>query len=349
MYEMTPDNVGDYLRAHGRIPPHVTARPQPLGWGVSNVVMRIELDSGNHLVLKQSRRKLRTQADWHSRLERIWREAEVQRKLTDILPAGCVPAVLFEDRGNYLYAMQAAVAGHTVWKAALLEGQADETIPRRLAEILARIHTQTLHDAELQNRWSDRTVFDELRLDPFYRFLIGRHRRLKTPLNGLISETLQRLDCLVLADFSPKNVLITHGQITLVDFETAHFGDPAFDVGFFLSHLLLKTVFHAEEYERFLRLAEQFWQRYREQFPPGGREDTQEESQFASRCVKHLAGCLLARIDGKSPVDYLNRPQQELVRAFGIALFDNLPPGPDDAFQMLKRTLRTGTPPGSPR
>jgi len=38
--------------------------------------------------------------------------------------------------------------------------------------------------------------------------------------------------CLVLADFSPKNILITDQGIHLVDFETAHYGDPAFDLGF---------------------------------------------------------------------------------------------------------------------
>ncbi len=68
------------------------------------------------------------------------------------------------------------------------------------------------------------------------------------------------------ADFSPKNLLVYDGGrgLMMVDFETGHYGDPAFDLGFFLSHLVLKAFYHAPRHEPLLELTEQFWIAYRE-------------------------------------------------------------------------------------
>lgn len=340
MLELSPESTLDYLRQRGLLPAG-DARVRVLGWGVSNVVLRVSPASGDDFVIKQSREKLRTSADWHSRLDRIWREAEVQQTLAGMLPEGTVPRVLFEDRDNYLYGMQAVESDHVVWKAALLEGRTDRHVAVRAAETLARIHRQTAGDERLRERWSDNAVFDELRLDPFYRHAATKHPQIRDALQRLVDESLHTPVCLVLADFSPKNVLLTSRGIALVDFETAHFGDPAFDLGFFLSHLLLKTILHAAARERFLELAASFWQTCLDRMGPPICESLQE-SALARRTVRHLAGCLLARIDGKSPVDYLSEPQQQFARRFALALFADLPQRPEQVLEDLRSALAEG-------
>ena len=95
---------------------HVTE----LAWGVSNIVLRVDAPHTS-FVVKQSREQLRTEIDWFSGIERIWRETDVMRTLGRLLPAGAVPRVLFEDRDNYLFAMEAVEADHRVWKAELLD------------------------------------------------------------------------------------------------------------------------------------------------------------------------------------------------------------------------------------
>lgn len=324
MLELGPDNLINYLRDTGRLSPTVArqASAEILSGGVSNVVMRVTVRGGEDFVVKQSRAQLRTQAEWFSQPERIWRERDVLDVLTRVTPPGLVPKLLFEDRDNFLFAMEAIPREHLVWKTCLLDGEADASVARRLGEVLAAIHAQTTGDADLRERLGDRTIYDELRLDPFYRFVAAREPEFRAPLERLIDETLATPVCLVLGDFSPKNILLVPSEtghqgerprLVLVDFETGHFGDPAFDLGFFLSHLLLKTIKHARRMDEFLDLAFGFWSAYSGTLADE-RLPTPRESPLERRTVAHLSACMKARVDGKSTVDYLTSEGQNLVR-----------------------------------
>ena len=352
MLELGPENLIDYLRDSGRISPAVAAKShaETLSGGVSNVVMRVTIPGGDDFVVKQSRAQLRTQAAWFSQPERIWRERDVLEVLARVTPPGLVPKLLFEDRDNFLFAMEAIPREHLVWKSSLLDGETDPTIGRRLGEVLARIHAQTSDDADLRERLGDRTIFDELRLDPFYRYVAERQPELRPPLERLIEETLATQVCLVLGDFSPKNILLVPSEadrdgerprLVLVDFETGHFGDPAFDLGFFLSHLLLKTIKHARRVDEFLEMIHKFWSAYRGAgFQPACSPNEQsgkvENLPHERRAVSHLAACLLARVDGKSTVDYLTSEAQSLVRELAREWLL----APPDSFNVLLTNLR---------
>src|SRR5579863_2172396 len=139
MLEIHPDNALDYLHTRGVLEFGDSARVESLAWGVSNVVLRITPENVQAFVIKQSRTQLRTKDPWFSRLDRIWREAQVLRVLESVLPPGVVPRVLFEDRENFLFAMEAAPASHVVWKQLLLEGHTDVLIARQLGRHLAAI------------------------------------------------------------------------------------------------------------------------------------------------------------------------------------------------------------------
>ena len=155
-------------------------------------------------------------------------------------------------------------------------------------------------------------MFDQLRVDPFYRTIARVHPDLSARVEALIAQMrgVPR-PCLVLADFSPKNILVHARGLTLVDFETAHAGDPAFDLGFFLSHLLLKAVRAAPGHEPYLALTRSFRDAYLGRFDAG-----EEDLAFGRRVNAHAAACALARVDGTSPVDYLDPRARETVRRF---------------------------------
>ncbi|GAB4141039.1 MAG: aminoglycoside phosphotransferase family protein [Planctomycetaceae bacterium] len=341
MQELTPENLEDYLQDRKLLAPHGTAHAELLAWGVSNMVMRVSgdfkediLPAQDDLVIKQSRRQLRTQATWYSRLDRIWREADVMRAIEPLLPAGVVPRVLFEDRKNYVMAMSAIDKNHTVWKESLLRGNVDFAIGRQAAIYLGTLHRETANRPDLQETLGNRTVFEELRIEPFYRTIACRYPDLSDSLEQLIEEMLETPVALVLADFSPKNILVTATGISLVDFETGHYGDPAFDLGFFLSHILLKAIFHAPDSQPFLQLAETFLTDYQDKV-----RETFEWDDLMRRTMGHLAGCLLARIDGTSPVDYLDERQKEVAREFGLQLFRAKITSPQKAIEMLNEWL----------
>jgi 5-methylthioribose kinase len=316
MREVTPETAVDYLRATGRVPTTATVVAQALGWGVSNVVIRVAVEGQPPFVLKQARERLRTRAHWVSRLDRIWTEHAALQCLAPLLAPGSVPEVLFADRENSLFAMTCAPDDSVVWKELLLQGTAEPQVARAAGTLLGTIHAATFDHPSLSNGpLADTVVFDQLRLDPFYRTIARVHPDVAAPVEDLIAPPPDLPGrCFVHADFSPKNILVhTHG-LTLVDFETAHAGDPAYDLGFILCHLLLKAAraTSAAAPAPDPALIDAFLDAYR-------RPIAALPFDFAAldrRAAAHAAACALARIDGKSPVDYLDPPRQDAVRRF---------------------------------
>lgn len=312
MRELTTDNAADYLRERG----WVRAGPvsvELLGGGVSNAVFRV-VTPERTFVLKQSRPQLRTRDAWFSDVSRVYREQEVMEALHPLLP-DTVPEVLFADRDNCVFAMAHAPEPSCVWKASLLAGDVDLSIGERAGRVLGRMHEATATDRRLVEAFRDHTVFVQLRVEPYYQRIRERRPEVADAVAPLIESLLTRREALCHGDFSPKNILTHAGGFMLVDYETAHFGDPTMDLGFFLSHLLLKAVKRHAERQRYFELTRAFWHGYAAEvrFRPF--------AELQSRCVGHLGVCLLVRIDGTSPVDYLpEEPKREAVRRLGRGL-----------------------------
>src|SRR5262249_30689209 len=190
MRELTVDNALDYLRERGWIGPG-PARVEPLGWGVSNAVLRVETPERT-FVLKQSRPQLRTRDAWFSDLQRVYREQEVMQMLHPLLPEPTVPEVLFSDRDNYVFAMSHAPVDSRVWKESLLAGEVDLAIGERAGLILGRMHQATAVNPALAEAFRDHTVFVQLRVEPFYERIIQRRPEVAEPVTALIETLLSR-------------------------------------------------------------------------------------------------------------------------------------------------------------
>jgi 5-methylthioribose kinase len=291
MLELTPDNVCDYLRDRGF---RNVRGFEPLPGGISNVVFRVETDD-RLLVLKQSRPQLRTEAPWFSDLSRIFREIEVMESLHPALPE-VVPEVVLRDDENYAFVMSHAPVPCRDWRSVLLSGEVDPKLGAEAGRILGRIHASLPFDE--RHRFADRSAFHQLRTDPFYGHISDRHPDLAEPIGSLIRCLSEcRGYALCHGDFSPKNLLLHSRGFFLVDYETAHWGEFNFDIGFFLSHILLKGIHRPAQWEQFAELSQLFLSNWRREFPfnPWGEHIV----------VWHAAACLLARVDGKSPAPYL--------------------------------------------
>jgi 5-methylthioribose kinase len=331
MLELTADNTADYLRARGFIGPG-SVDVTPLGWGVSNVVLRVQ--TPHHLfVLKQSRPQLRTKDAWFSDLDRVYREQEVMQVLEPLLQPGVVPRVLFSDRDNFVFAMSHAPLPARVWKEMLLAGEVDSLLGELAGRILGRMHQATANRPELVEPFGDSTVFVQLRVDPFYRRVQERRPEVAAAVADVIEQSLTVREALCHGDFSPKNLLVHGGAFTLVDYETAYFGDPTFDLGFFLSHILLKAVKLDGERHEVLELTRAFWRGY------SGEVRWRPVAELQRRTIGHLAACLLARIDGTSPVDYLTEEnKRERVRGIGRRLLLECPGDWEDVLALVTLT-----------
>lgn len=337
-FYLTPQNLSEYLHERnlgGGLPaPKVTE----LGGGVSNIVLLIEFQGKpeRRWVAKQSLEKLRVKDDWKSDRARIFREADAIRALRPVLGEDALPEVVHVDCENYFFIMTAAPPGCRVWKESLLAGRPEARVAREAGRLLARIITASRQDPTFENRFCDKTVFDQLRVDPYYRTTAARHSELGAELEELAQASLGAQTALVHGDYSPKNMLVKDGKIFLIDFEVAHWGDPAFDAGFLLNHLFLKTLHQPRFREVYFAAAREFWRTLVEAL--GGSEIR----DFERMTLRHLGGLMLARIDGKSPVEYIREEEtKERVRRVAKRILLDHPEKLEEALSLVLGASRT--------
>lgn len=342
MLNLDATTAAGYLRQSGRIDATETVTVEELTGGVSNRVLLVERSGPgapgsallpSRFVIKQARPQLRVPQPWFCSVERNWREVEVLGECHRALegtPADKAivhtPKVLFADRENYLFAMTAAPVDHVTWKQRLLAGffsAIDLDIAAACGRTLGQLHAATWRNDETARCLGDRSLFEALRIDPYYRAIASVYGHLWREIEQLIESGARHSLCLVHADFSPKNLLVFEvggrTELLLIDFETGHYGDPAFDLGFFTSHLVLKAVYHAPRHEQFERLLDTFWASYRPAVATVA--DANEMVELEQRAARNLAGCLLARLDGKSRIEYLaDELKRNTVRAMATHL-----------------------------
>jgi 5-methylthioribose kinase len=322
--------VETYLVEEGLVSAGGTLRVAPLKGGVSSRVWLVERDAGTHTdrwVIKQALEKLNVQVDWFSDVERIHREHEVMQALEPILTGRHIPRVLHTDYTRHVYLMTAAEEAAPTWKDQLMAGKLNPDTARQAARLLSQMHTQSDRiPAAYQVELKDQRFFEQLRIDPFHRFLMQRYPELSGRIQVLIEElTLfpnPQAACLVHGDFSPKNMLVEQdGNVVLIDYEVAHWGKPVFDLAYCLGHLLLKG-WHLERKPEMLQLIRVFLGAYEPEI---------------HRLLPHLGLMLLARMDGKSPVNYFEEESlKRTIRAVGIAWIKHTDPNADPLEMMEK-------------
>lgn len=315
--------LADYLRRRGEIGPGDAIEAHTLSGGVSNKAVLVVLPDGQRWVVKQALPKLRVQADWFSDPARISREALGLRWYAELAPAGAVPALVYQDLEVHVLAMRAVPQPHENWKVMLLRGELDLEHVRQFGALVGRCQREAFtRRREIEPAFADRAFFEALRIEPYYRYTAARVAAAAPFLHGLIDDTLAHRLTLVHGDYSPKNVLVRAGQLVLLDYEVAHWGDPTFDIGFALTHVLSKAHHVAAQRARFAEAASVFWRTYAD-------EIDDHFGVIEPRAARQTLGCLLARVDGRSPLEYLTEPERERQRRAVLSLM-RAPPGTID-------------------
>ncbi|HTT65876.1 MAG TPA: phosphotransferase [Bryobacteraceae bacterium] len=323
-----------YLRRTSRIAPAEQPRIAILQGGVSNRTVRVERASGEAWVLKQALAKLRVPVDWFSSPERIHREALGLEWLARLARPGSITPLLFEDRGQYLLAMQAVPQPHENWKTMLLRGDICADHVRQFAELLAAVHRDAYGRADLAAVFGDRSFFESLRLEPYYGYSAQQAPAAAAFLNALIRETLACRITLVHGDYSPKNILVHEGRLVLLDHEVIHFGDPAFDLGFSLTHFLSKAHHLPARRHDFAAAALAYWRVYAEELgKPAWAADLEP------RAVRHTLACLLARVVGRSPLEYLDAAERIRQRDAVLHILHAVPVTVADLISQFEKQL----------
>jgi tRNA A-37 threonylcarbamoyl transferase component Bud32 len=311
------NNAVDYLASQGLIQASEVRSVDLLGWGVSNTLVKV-CTADDCMVVKQSLPQLKVSEEWFADRERIYRERAGIETLASMLPAGTVPQVLYEDKENFLFVMSCAPAEGANWKEQLLQGQVDLRVARKVGVTLGTVHRKTAGVEPVREEFLDDRPFVQLRIDPYHRAAARVHPDLA---GAIVPEAQRMLDvkaALVHGDYSPKNIIVTGTSIFLLDFEVVHYGNPVFDLAFMINHLFLKSVYNSPMRQQYFQAVEAFWEGYTKEIASNAALLQSCKSSLERDTVKQLGCLMLARIDGKSPAEYIVSPRtRELVR--GIA------------------------------
>lgn len=331
--EAPPAEILDALRRMGLLA--LGARPggARLTGGVSSDIWRIDLPGGP-VCVKRALAKLRVTADWRAPVERNLYEARWMRRANAAVP-GAAPALLGQDAASGALAMQYLdPAAHPLWKEQLRDGHADPAFATAVADRLVRIHAATAADPAMAADFPTDAIFHAIRLEPYLLATARAHPDLAAPLEALVGATQANKRALVHGDVSPKNILCGPAGPVFLDAECAWWGDPAFDLAFCLNHLLLKCLWTPRARVGFLACFDAMVAAYRAGIawePPAALE---------SRAARLLPGLFLARVDGKSPVEYITaEPDKDRVRRVARALIASPPARLDVVRQAWTREL----------
>jgi aminoglycoside phosphotransferase (APT) family kinase protein len=302
------------LRNMGLLEPGETPSFTALSGGVSSDIWRVDLRRGP-VCLKRALSKLRVEKDWFSPIERSDYELSWFREVERIKPSA-VPRILGQDLDRHLFVMEyLPPVTHHLWKSELLEGRADPAFAKQVGDTLGQIHAATALRHDVADRFRNDSIFYSIRLEPYLVSTARAHPDLAPELSQLVTTTASTKLALVHGDVSPKNILDGPCGPVFLDAECAWYGDPAFDLSFCLNHLLLKCLWTRSAAKKFLDCFESLSQGYLACVswePPNFLE---------GRAARLLPALFLARVDGKSPVEYLTAEvDREQVRRFARRL-----------------------------
>lgn len=325
----------EFLYRNGLAEPGMRVTWAPLTGGVSSEIWQVDLPTGS-LCVKRALPQLKVAGLWEAPTSRNAVEWEWLRFAAAHAP-DAVPHPLAHDPELGMFAMSFLdPVDYPVWKRQLLDGVAVPATARAVGEILGKLHAASAGDAGIAKAFQTTDNFYALRLEPYLLATARRHPDLGRQLSALVERTGEARIALVHGDVSPKNILIGARGPVILDAECAWYGDPAFDLAFCLNHFLLKCLANPGATDGFLACFRELSAAYLE------RVDWQDGEEVEARAATLLPALLLARIDGKSPVEYLtDETQKSLVREVARWFIVHAPQRLSDVMEEWQRRVAT--------
>jgi len=281
--------------------------------GVASDIASVRVGDKRYCV-KFALPKLKVASDWYAPVQRNAAEYAWLEVAADVLP-GCAVRLFGRSEQLHGFVME-FVEGDDVylWKSALLSGRPPQGEAGIVGGSLGRVHAVSTRPEFNTTQFCNRDDFRALRIEPYLAFTAGIHPAVGAELKALARSLYRSAEVLVHGDVSPKNILIRQGAPVILDAECATMGDPAFDSSFCLNHLLLKAMHVPALRDELFVAVDQFWEAYRSHIA------WEDPAAVEARICALLPALMLARIDGKSPVEYLSEACRREVREVALSL-----------------------------
>ena len=306
---------------------------EALAGGVSSDIWKVTTPTRSFCV-KRALAKLKVAADWNAPLERNHYEVLWMRIAHRIVP-GAAPEILLHDAAEMFCAMSYLdPRDHRLWKSELRDGRADPVAAAEVGRRLGCIHAATANAPQVVAQFPRHDIFHAIRLEPYLEATAVAHPDLREVLFGLSRRTGATRRVMIHGDVSPKNILLGPAGPVFLDAECACIGDPAFDLAFCLNHMLLKCLWNPAAREGYHACFAAMTQAYL------GEVNWEPAAAVEQRAASLLPGLFLARVDGKSPVEYIRSDgDRDRVRRCARALLATPPSRLDEVLTAWKREM----------
>lgn len=295
----------------------------PLTGGVASEVWLLEA-AGKQFCVKRALAKLKVVQDWQVSVNRSLYEVRWFQTVAQFSPslAAVVPRVLASDVQAHAFVMDYFAPNEfPIWKQLLASGVIDLQQAETLAQALGEIHQCSARLPELAEKFDNHEVFYQIRIEPYFLATAKQHPEHAPVIEALATILANTKTALVHGDISPKNILMGKDSPIILDAECAVYGDPAFDIAFLLNHLLLKSFMVGDLAKEKINLLKTCFEKTLVAYFE--KVDWEDKLIFEKRVMNYVAVFLLARIDGKSPVEYIqNEADKNFVRHFAIQLLN---------------------------
>lgn len=281
--------------------------------GVASDIASVVVNGARYCV-KFALPKLKVAADWRAPVHRNAAEYAWLSVAADLSPDGAVK-LFGRSEAAHGFVME-YIAGDDVylWKSAMLDANPPRGEAQSIGNMLGRIHAASAQASFNRSAFQNRDDFRALRIEPYLTFTAQAHPDLADILNAIAEALYENANVLVHGDVSPKNILIRDGAPILLDAECATMGDASFDPAFCLNHLILKAIHVPAIRTELLAAVGAFWDAYRAHIA------WEDAAALEERIARLLPALMLARVDGKSPVEYLDEGERDLVRKLAVSL-----------------------------
>ena len=315
------NELDDFLTRSGLVAADTGRQWAPLSGGISSDIWRVDLSDGRSLCVKRALPQLKVPVHWQAPVSRNAYEWAWMRFAAGVVP-DAVPTPLACDERAGLFAMEFLPPhNHPLWKQQLLQGRVEPATAAAVGDTVGVLHAVSAHRADLARAFDTGESFHAIRLEPYLLATGRRHPALAPQLEALVKRTAATRIALVHGDVSPKNILVGPKGPVILDAECAWYGDPAFDVAFCLNHLLLKCLPRPREAAPLRQAFDAFVAAY---FARAAAFESR--AALEARAAQLLPALLLARVDGKSPVEYVSEEaDRERVRAVALPLIHSAP------------------------
>ena len=290
----------------------------PLTGGVASDIAKVDLTNGS-ICVKFALPKLKVSENWEAPVHRNAAEYAWLELAAHVHPQSAVQ-LYGRSATQHGFAME-FISGDDVylWKTAMLEGKHPKGEAAAVGDLLGKLHSASTKKTFDATPFQNHDDFFALRLEPYLMFTATRHPDVADKLFALATYLKTANRVLVHGDVSPKNILFRGSGPIILDAECATMGDASFDLAFCINHLILKAVHLPHIRMALLNSIHAFWSAYALYIK------WEAASAIEERVCKLLPALMLARVDGKSPVEYLSAEDQSFVRNSAIRLLHDTP------------------------